>query len=80
MSCSPGLAEQNIRSVQYDNNIYYMVTKTIEIGEELLTYYGDKQARKQGVKVKKTSNQTSKYIMLFRDTYIEFRELRAFQF
>ncbi|EDO48955.1 predicted protein [Nematostella vectensis] len=55
VNCSKGLDEQNLRAVQYDKNIYYMATKEIAIGEELLTYYGDKFAKKIGIKPKKSS-------------------------
>ncbi|KAK3720049.1 hypothetical protein QZH41_015453, partial [Actinostola sp. cb2023] len=55
VSCSSSVEEQNIRSVQYDNNIYYMVTKEVKIGHELLTYYGERIAKKLGIKVTKST-------------------------
>ena len=49
VNCSAGVNEQNIRAVQYDGNVYFMATKKIEIGDELLTFYGKKFARKLGI-------------------------------
>lgn len=42
-----------MRPVQYENNIYYMATRDIHPGEELLTYYGGKYAKKLGLEVHK---------------------------
>lgn len=50
VNCSRHASEQNIRAVQYDGNIYYMATKQIEIGQELLAFYGESFARILGVK------------------------------
>jgi len=59
--CSPSVKEQNMMCVQYDNSIYYMVTEDIEIGKELLTYYGDNIAKKLGIPVPKKTSPNSKY-------------------
>lgn len=61
VGCSASAEEQNMMCVQYDNSIYYMVTNEIEIGKELLTYYGDKIAKKLGIPVAKKSASHSKY-------------------
>lgn len=53
VNCSKSVGDQNIRAVQYDGNIYYMATKQIEIGDELLTFYGEKFARILGMKTSK---------------------------
>jgi len=61
VNCSSSVGDQNIRAVQYDGNIYYMATKQIEIGDELLTFYGEKFARILGIKTsKKGASKTSK--------------------
>ena len=58
VKCCRSPADQNIRAVQYDGNIYYMATKQIEVGDELLACYGEKFARMLGIKVpKKTSSK-----------------------
>lgn len=58
VKCCRSPADQNIRAVQYDGNIYYMATKQIEVGDELLAFYGEKFARMLGIKVpKKTSSK-----------------------
>ena len=56
VNCSSGAAEQNIRAVQYDGNIYFMATKEIEIGMELLTFLGRKFAKKMGIKLSQKPN------------------------
>lgn len=53
VNCSSSTSEQNIRVVQYDGNIYYMATKEIEIGQELLAFHGEKFARILGIKLPK---------------------------
>ena len=53
VNCSRSTADQNIRAVQYDGNIYYMATKQIEIGDELLAFYGEKFAKILGIKTPK---------------------------
>lgn len=61
VNCSSSVGDQNIRAVQYDGNIYYMATKQIEIGDELLTFYGEKFARILGIKnSKKGASKTLK--------------------
>lgn len=50
VNSSSSVSEQNIRVVQYDGNIYYMATKQIEIGQELLAFHGEKFARILGIK------------------------------
>ena len=59
VNCACSSEDQNIRAVQYDGNIYYMATKQVELGEELLTFYGEKFAKKLGIKTSKkgTSNR-----------------------
>lgn len=53
VNCARTSEEQNMRPVQYENNIYYMATRDIHPGEELLTYYGGKYAKKLGLEVHK---------------------------
>lgn len=53
VNCCQSLSDQNIRAVQYDGNIYYMATKQIEIGDELLAFYGEKFAKILGIKISK---------------------------
>lgn len=60
VNCARIIAEQNIRAVQYDGNIYYMATKQIEIGDELLTFYGEKFAKILGIKPPKKGASKSK--------------------
>lgn len=57
VNCSRSASEQNIRAVQYDGNIYYMATKQIEVGEELLAFYGEKFARVLGIKTPKNQKE-----------------------
>ena len=57
VNCSRCASEQNIRAVQYDGNIYYMATKQIEIGQELLAFYGESFARVLGVKSSKKQRE-----------------------
>ncbi|XP_028391540.1 zinc finger protein 124-like [Dendronephthya gigantea] len=45
--------EQNVRPVQYENNIYYMVTRDIFPNEELLLHHWQKQAKNQGTGIQK---------------------------
>lgn len=60
VNCSKSVGDQNIRAVQYDGNIYYMATKQIEIGDELLTFYGEKFARILGIKTSKKGASNNK--------------------
>lgn len=60
VKCCRSLADQNIRAVQYDGNIYYMATKQIEVGEELLAFYGEKFARMLGINVPKRASSKEK--------------------
>ena len=68
VNCSKSIGDQNIRAVQYDGNIYYMATKQIEIGDELLTFYGEKFARILGIKTSKkgtSKDKGNKFCLLF---------------
>ena len=60
VKCGRSASDQNIRAVQYDGNIYYMATKEIEIGEELLAFYGEKFARILGIKTPKKGTSKEK--------------------
>ena len=55
VKCAQSLAEQNIKAVQYDNSIYYMASRDISIGDELLTWYGENSAKKMKLKGAKKS-------------------------
>ena len=69
VNCSKSIGDQNIRAVQYDGNIYYMATKQIEIGDELLTFYGEKFARILGIKTSSkkgaSKDKGNKFFLLF---------------
>lgn len=60
VNCARIITEQNIRAVQYDGNIYYMATRQIEIGDELLTFYGEKFAKILGIKPPKKGASKTK--------------------
>ena len=69
VNCSKSIGDQNIRAVQYDGNIYYMATKQIEIGDELLTFYGEKFARILGIKTSSkkgaSKDKGNKFFLVF---------------
>lgn len=53
VNCARTVEEQNIQPVQYESSIYYMATQDISPKEELLTYYGQKYAKKLGLAIQK---------------------------
>ena len=53
VNCARTSEEQSMHPVQYENNIYYMAVRDVHPGEELLTYYGGKCARKLGLEIHK---------------------------
>lgn len=65
VTCCRSTSEQNIRAVQYDGNIYYMATKQIEIGDELLAFYGEKFARVLGIRTSKGASKVKEKGMQF---------------
>jgi hypothetical protein len=67
VNCARTVEEQNIRPVQYENNIYYMATRDISPKQELLTYYGQKYAKKLGLEVpNKDKSRKSHHGRIFR--------------
>ena len=72
VKCCRSPADQNIRAVQYDGNIYYMATKQIEVGDELLAFYGEKFARMLGIKVPKKTSSKEKGVYYFHPLGLTF--------
>ena len=81
VNCARIITEQNIRAVQYDGNIYYMATRQIEIGDELLTFYGEKFAKILGIKPpKKGASKTKGNILVSFLFHFPFQFLFLFPF
>lgn len=72
VNSSSSVSEQNIRVVQYDGNIYYMATKQIEIGQELLAFHGEKFARILGIKRSKRKAKGAKINNLIINCFCPF--------
>lgn len=43
IQCARNSLEQNLRMAQYNNNLYFVVTTDIQIGDELLVWYDQEQ-------------------------------------
>ena len=43
IQCARNTVEQNLRMAQYNNQLYFVVTLDIQVGEELLVWYDQEQ-------------------------------------
>ena len=43
IQCARSTMEQNLRMAQYNNNLYFVVTTDIQVGDELLVWYDQEQ-------------------------------------
>jgi hypothetical protein len=43
IQCARHSIEQNLRMVQYNSNLYFVVTTDIQVGDELLVWYDQEQ-------------------------------------
>ena len=49
INCACNESEQNLVAYQYKGNIFYRTARIIEIGEELLVWYGKEYAKNLGI-------------------------------
>ncbi|CAF4154678.1 unnamed protein product [Rotaria socialis] len=52
VNCPNNFAQRNLMSLVYHGDIFYLSIRNIEVGEELLVYYGDAYAEKLGIDTK----------------------------
>lgn len=66
INCANHTKEQNLIAFQYLGNIYYRTSEEINIGDELLVYYGNSFAKELGLDVeryyKPVSENLEKYV------------------
>ncbi|CAM4829194.1 unnamed protein product [Rotaria magnacalcarata] len=53
INCPNNFTQRNLMSLVYHGDIFYLSIRNIEVGEELLVYYGDDYADKLGIDTKK---------------------------
>ena len=57
INCSRVEEEQNLVALQYHGEIYYKVYKQIDVGSELLVWYGEEYARELGIELEEEEVQ-----------------------